>query len=695
MLLAGTLTAQETKKPETKTNQDPVSETEGTLAPTVVTGSSSIPLKPENLASPRYTAPLRDIPRTVTIVPKALLQQQNATTINDALRNVPGISLQSGEGGTPAGDQLTMRGFSARNDFFVDGIRDIGGYTRDTFNYEQVEVAKGPNSTDSGRGSTGGAINLVTKTPSLTPSLSGSLGAGTDAFGRATLDYNRPIEALEGAAFRLNLLTHTEETPGRDDVENQRWGIAPSIAFGLGSDTVTTISYMHMAMDNQPDYGIPWVDDQAPPVDFSNYYGLLERDYEHVNVDILTGEVRHTYNENLDLRAIARYGRNHRDSFITAPRLLSGTTDTVRRSDFKTRYQTNEIMSLALDANYRFETGKIKHTLVTGADYTRERDENVGRTDNNLAASPNTPLNNPDSSGSYPMDVAYTGTSVGRANTLGIFLYDTIKFNDQWTLNGGLRYDHIDSEYSTSTDNLSRTDDIVSWRSAITYKPVEKGTIYFAYGTSASPSVTDSLNLDTDTQNLDPEETETFELGTKWDLLDQRLGLTAAIFKTNKTNGRTSAGRGQTTVLSGEQEVQGVELGITGKITDQWSIFGGYTYLDSEITSSEAAAEVGNPLPNTPEHSFSIWTNYDVNDKLTLGGGARYVGDRFSNGSNTRTAESFITYDAAVSYKISETITAQLNVYNLANERYIDFVGGGHFIPGEGRSAAVTLRFEF
>jgi len=141
--------------------------------------------------------------------------------------------------------------------------------------------------------------------------------------------------------------------------------------------------------------------------------------------------------------------------------------------------------------------------------------------------------------------------------------------------------------------------------------------------------------------------------------------------------------------------VQGVELGITGQITDQWSIFGGYTYLDSEITSSENAAEVGNPLPNTPEHSFSIWSNFEVNDKLSIGGGARYVGDRFSNGSNTRQADSFITYDAAVSYKINETVTAQLNVYNLANERYVDYVGGGHFIPGEGRSAAISLRFEF
>jgi len=439
------------------------------------------------------------------------LKQQNATTINDALRNVPGISLQAGEGGTPAGDQLTMRGFDARNDFFVDGVRDIGGYTRDPFNYEQVEVAKGPNSTDSGRGSTGGAINLVTKTPNLTPALSGSLGAGTDAFYRATLDYNTPLP-LEGSAFRLNLLAHTEDTPGRDHVENQRWAVAPSIAFGLDSDTVTTFTYMHMAQDNQPDYGIPWVNNTTPSVDFSNYYGLLNRDYEHVDVDILTGEIKHRYNENIDLRAIARYGRNYRDSFTTAPRLLSGTDDTVRRSDFKTRQQTNEILSIALDSNIRFETGNWRHTLVAGADYTRERDENVGRNDNNRDNAPTTPLNNPSAGGSYPMDVVHTGTSVGRANTFGLFLYDSIEFNDQWSFNGGLRYDNIESEYTTSSDSFSRTDDIVSYRSAITYKPAENGAIYFAYGTSSSPSVADRINLSTDTENLDPEETETFEL---------------------------------------------------------------------------------------------------------------------------------------------------------------------------------------
>lgn len=695
MLIGGNAIAQDTNTAE------PKNKSTETLDTTVLTGLESAPFKAEKLSSPRYDTILTDIPRTVTVVPKELLKAQGATTIVDALRNVPGISLQAGEGGTPAGDQLTMRGFSAINDFFVDGIRDIGGYTRDPFNYEQVEVAKGPNSVDSGRGSVGGSINLVTKTPHLEKSLEATLGFGTDSFGRGTIDYNAPIEALDGAAFRLNLMGNTEYIPGRDYVKNQRWAFAPSLAFGLGSDTVTTITYMYQSQSGQPDYGIPWLTlpsgkGVAPDVNFDNYYGLLERDYEHIDINLLTGEVRHKYNENTDLRLAARYGNVMRDSFITAPRFESGSTDTIRRTDFKTRDQTNEIMSVVLDSNIRFETGSLEHTFVSGIDYTRERNKNVARSDANIANAPSTSLYDPYAGGTYTMDIVEGATSVGRVNTLGIFAYDSIAFNEQWTLNGGVRYDNIHSTYAeTGEDNLSNNDDLLSWRGALSYKPLKNGAIYIAYGTSANPSIADRVSLSEDTASLDPEETETFELGTKWDLLDQRLGLTAAVFHTDKTNGRTSAGRGYETVLTGEQRVQGFELGLTGQINDDWSVFGGYTYLNSEIKSSENPDEVGNPLPNTPEHSFSIWTNYQISELFNVGGGARYVGKRYSNGSNTREADSFITFDAALTYQITETIAAQLNVYNLADERYIDYVGGGHFIPGESRSASVSLQFAF
>ncbi|HMJ91691.1 MAG TPA: TonB-dependent receptor plug domain-containing protein, partial [Candidatus Acidoferrum sp.] len=241
-------------------------------------------VKPDSVQSPRYTEPLRDVPQTITVVPRALIQQQNATSLRDVLRNVPGISYQAGEGGVPAGDNLSIRGFSARTDMFVDNVRDFGGYSRDPFNVDQVEVAKGPASSYAGRGSTGGSVNLVSKTPYLEHLYGGSFGLGTDDYKRLTLDVNQPIpkSPIPGTALRLNGMWHESGVAGRDVVEDTRWGIAPSVAFGLGTPTRVTLSYFHLEQDNIPSYGIPWVplntgplarfSNDAPPVDFGNFY---------------------------------------------------------------------------------------------------------------------------------------------------------------------------------------------------------------------------------------------------------------------------------------------------------------------------------------------------------------------------------------------------------------------------------------
>ena len=212
------------------------------------------------VSSPKYTGPLRTVPQTITVIPQTVIEEQGATTLRDVLRNVPGLTMTAGEGGTPAGDNLTLRGFSARNDLFVDGVRDMGPTSRDPFNIEQVEVVKGPGSAFSGRGSTGGTINLVSKSPSLTPFYGGTLNFGNDETKRATVDVNLPVKALgDRAAFRLNLLGHDSEVAGRDAVENRRWGAAPSLTLGLSAQTRLTLSYFIMEQDNLPDYGIPWV----------------------------------------------------------------------------------------------------------------------------------------------------------------------------------------------------------------------------------------------------------------------------------------------------------------------------------------------------------------------------------------------------------------------------------------------------
>ncbi len=676
--------------------------------------------KPEALSSPKYVVPLRDVPQTVTVIPRAVFQDQGATSLRDVLRNVTGISMQAGEGGTPAGDQMSIRGYSARTDMYVDGVRDFGGYSRDPFNLEQVEVSKGPSSAYGGRGSTGGSINMVSKAPQLAPSYAGSIGFGTDNFKRTTLDLNQPLEGtgFEGVALRLNAMWHDADVPGRDEVYNKRWGLAPSLAIGLGTPTRLTLSYFHMDQDNMPDYGIPWVAgpnaalasivDQPAPVDYSNFYGLTARDYEHVQNDLGTALLEHDFSDSLRLRNTFRYGQTVRDSVITAPRfedidpITAGNQfgTVIRRTDMKSRDQVDKIIAEQIDLNIDFETGPVEHAMVTGLEFSREEEINFNRTDANVQ--PPTDLFNPNPNDPYSGGLTRDGTfTQTKANSFCIYAFDTLKFSEKWQFTGGLRWDYFSVDYAprVGTGNaLSRTDTMFSWRSGLVFKPRENGSIYFGYGTSFNPSA-EGLTLGTGANNnvdVNPEKSQSFELGTKWDFFKERLSVSGALFRTEKTNARTpdpvTAG---VFTLSGEQYVQGIELGASGMITEEWSLFAGYAYMQSEITKSNTAGQQGNHVSNAPQQTFSLWSTYRLPWRMDVGGGAQYVGSRFSNDANTRTAPGYWLMNASVGYEVTKNFNLRLNVYNLADEEYIGSVGGGHFIPGEGRSAVLTANFKF
>ncbi|HEU5122642.1 MAG TPA: TonB-dependent siderophore receptor [Verrucomicrobiae bacterium] len=675
--------------------------------------------KPEIVQSPKYTEPLRDIPQTITVVPRAVIQEQGATTLRDVLRNTPGISMQAGEGGGGLpGDNLSIRGFDSRNDIFVDGIRDFGSYSRDPFNLEQVEIAKGPSSATSGRGSTGGSVNLVSKTPNLAPSYDGSFGLGTDDYKRTTLDVNQPLNdiGLETGAFRLNGMWHDADAPGRDVVTESRWALAPSLAFGLGTPTRLTLSYFHMTQDNVPDYGIPWVpsntnsllkkySNKAAPVDFSNFYGLKDYDFEDIETDMATAIFEHDFNESLRLRDLFRYGRNYRNSAITAPRFVDVNTSTLIRRQLQRREMENEIFANQTDVQIDLETGPLEHAIVTGLELSRELQFN--RNDAQTANQPFTGLFNPNPNDPPlgPMPQIMRDPSNAQADTLALYAFDTIKLGEKWEATGGLRWDHVEADYRSTTNHFERTDDLISWRAALIYKPRENGSVYFGYGTSFNSSIEGNTGLtlsDSATSgnnfNLKPEETHSFELGTKWELFNERLLLSGALFRTEKVNARTqSAATDETLVLNGEQVVQGIELGASGSITKNWKVTAGYVFMHSEIESSGDPAEVGADFDNTPEHSFSLWTTYTLGD-FDLGFGANYVGDRLNNNSgsaNPRTAPDYWLFDAMAAYHVNDNVTLRLNVYNLADEDYIDRVGGGHFIPGRGRSAVLAANFSF
>lgn len=651
------------------------------LAPLTVTGA-------QVSASPKYAQPLRDVPQTVTVVPREVIEQQGATSLRDVLRNVSGLTVNAGEGGATPGDNFNLRGFSARSDVFVDGVRDIGGYSRATFNVEQVEVAKGPGSTYTGRGSTGGSINLVTKTPHVRQDYSATAALGNAEYGRATLDANQPL-GVAGGAFRLNAQYEHDGVAGLDVVEKENWGIAPSLAFGLGGSTRLTAQYFHAEQDNTPAYGIQ-SQDSLPRVDTRNFFGLTDLDHENVAADEATLRVEHAVGSTLSLRNQSTWRRSEVDRIVTF-----ASTASLSRSS-RSHLTEDENLSNQTTLNAAFETGPLRHTLVGGIEVARER-STFGSYAFSAAPPAIADLNDPDP------DDPYTGVATARRPTrdatstsVGVFAFETLQVAPQLELTGALRYDYFRAQYQDSLgvalDPAGTTTRALTWRAGAVVKPTASGSVYAAVGTSFNPSG-ETLALDSrGTAGLDPERSRSAEVGTKWDLLRQRLSLSAALFRTEKTNARMTnpADPNGPQILAGEQRVQGAELGLAGKLARWWTVFTNYAFLDSELVEG-SGTDVGKPLPNTPRHSGSVWTTFALPRRAEVGGGMRYMGERFVRGSFY--VPDYTVFDAEAGVPVGERLTLRLNVYNLADRTYYD--NGRFWVPSPGRTVRVSASYDF
>ena len=656
------------------------------------------------LASPRFNAPLLDTPQTVTVISQRIMEEQAASSLRDILRNSPGITFQAGEGGTPAGDQMTIRGFSARTDMFVDGVRDLGGYARDSFNLEQVEVAKGPTSATAGRGSTGGSINLVSKAPHGLERQTGSLAVGTDAYKRATFDINQPLN--EDQAVRVNAMWHDAGVPGRDVVEDTSWGIAPSFALGLSHPTKLTVAYQHLEQDNVPDYGMPRATfDYDPVVPFSNWYGLKARDYENIEQDLATVTVEHQ-GDGFSLRNLTRYGRTYRDSVHTSPRLLSGTTDTIRRNDWKSRDQTDEVFSNQTHLSADLKTGEINHALSAGVEFSRESEINYTRVEDDATVFPTTDVYNPNPNAPYNGHLSRNGAFTrGQGETFSLYAFDNVFAGQQWQVFAGARYDNFDATQTNLNDAgaktiYSRQDESISGRLGFIYKPTNNSSFYLGYANAFNPSA-EGLSLSSrnaDLSDVDPEQTNSYELGVKWDTLASRLSLGAALFHTVKTNARTPGidPNDPPVVLDGEESVSGLELSAAGRITRQWDVFAGFAFMDSEVEASNTAGLAGAELGLTPRKTFNLWSTYALPGGFTLGGGAQYMDSVPRNTAEAaETVPAYWLFNAMASYTVNERLTLRLNATNLADEHYIDRIGGGHHIPGQGRQFILSAYTTF
>jgi catecholate siderophore receptor len=685
--------------------------------PKISVGASEDSVKTDVASSPKYTQPLLDTPQTITVIPATVIRERAATTLRDVLRNSPGITFQAGEGGALPGDQnFSMRGTNARNSLFVDGVRDVGSYTRDSFNLQQVEVIKGPTGTMAGRSATSGAINQVTKTPQLEDSQEYSLGYGSDDYKRVTSDINLGLG--DSMAFRLNALYHDAEVSNRDVVENKRWGIAPSFALGLGTSTRFTASALYIDEDNVPDYGLPWGSvtqgavtyptgayEATPAVDQSNFYGLKNYDYEDIETKSGTLQLEHDFNESLTVRNVLRYLDSERSSAITSPRPPNRQ---LQRRDMETENITN-----LTDVTLEFTTGGIEHSLVTGLELTRET-TNSRNSSNTTNQPPITDFHAPDPNLAPlgPMPANTGNPSETEIKNVAVYVVDTLKLSEQWAITAGLRRDDVDVDYQLRTlttgvtERLSRSDDEVTYQAAVTFKPVTGGTLYVAYGTGFDPTVDagtggsglSSLATQANNVNLPPEESSNVEVGTKWELLERRLALNAAVFRTEKTNLRTRNFNSDPFILDGEQIIEGVELSATGMLTSSWSVFAGASWLDAKYEFSANPLDQGQELPLVPELSANAWTTYVLPFGVTVGLGVQYTDDMVRSRNATLgelVVDSSVLFDAMASYEMNDMLSLRLNVLNLADEEYVDRFGGGHYVPGAGRSVQLTAFLSF
>ncbi|MEP7243524.1 MAG: catecholate siderophore receptor Fiu [Gammaproteobacteria bacterium] len=755
-IAAAVVVALQAAAAQAQAQSQPEKTPEAQLPPIAVSGEGdeTNTYKAEQVASPKFTQPLRDTPQTVIVIRKEVMAQQGAASLTDTLRNTPGITFQLGENGnTQSGDTIFMRGFDAQNAIFLDNIRDLGAAVRDVFNVEQVEIFKGPAGADNGRGATSGYVNLASKVPMEQAAFASSIAYGTAERRRLTADWNVPIESLDGGAFRLNVMGQEGGVAGRGFLERKSWGVAPSIALGLGTDTRFYAYSQHVRQDNVPDGAVPTigVSDyaldlidkagiKAPRVDSENFYGLTS-DHEDIKADMVTLRAEHDFSPLTTLRNTARYGKSDQERVLTAPLQApvvsdGPTTAPVLRTDPNTwtlgrnrqaSFRENTIITNQTNLTTKFNTGSIEHSLSSGVEFIYEKQftPNYG----GLGTLAPTSLYNPDRKGMFTTapNIARNGLFAdGHTKTGAVYAFDTWKLTERWMLSTGARWEHYKTETHSITSagtpavitesRLADSDSALSWKVGALYKPTEASSVYVAFANSLKPPGTDNFTLNATatniaSPNLDPQKATNVEVGAKWDLLEGRLIATGALFKSKNKNdlARTDPGDPDAIIQFGEKEVKGVELGLVGQVTPAWQISAGITRQDTEVVDGSIpnaggpSLQTGAAINFSPKFSATLWTAYRLPRGFTVGGGARHVTTSARTVSNVVVTTgvfevpSYTVLDLFAAYDVSENIGIQLNAYNIGDEDYISAINnsGQRYIAGTPRSYLATVNFKF
>lgn len=738
-------------------------------------------------ASGKFPEPLLNTPKTITVLSKEVLADKNATTLRQAVLSTAGVTLGSGEGGNAFGDRFFIRGFDARNDVFLDGIRDAGVSVRENFFTEQVEILRGPGSTFAGRGTAGGAINIVTKQATTEKSFYNmDTTLGTDSTKRVVLDVNQVISPT--LAIRAAGLFQDATVAGRNNSKDDRDGQFITAKWTPLDSVTLYANYIHTNLHGMPDFGVPYfrpggtgVNTQqftstagGPYTDFgvnrNTFYGLVNRDYYSTKQDIGTvgGEIKIT--PDLTLSNKTRYQRSVQDYIGTLPESPNTLLGTLTLNP-QSRYQVTENTANQTELTYKFDTWGWKHTALAGVEVSREimlLDKYQGLSSEALpGGSPGG--NIAGSSIFYPQNTygpfnqnpQWTGYPTKTAiDTQSGYLIDSANYRDMVILNGGVRYDNYDvkaSGFGTSGGNPVPSQwgaqevrsGIPNFNLGLTLKPLPIGSVYVAYATSSNPvgSEFDGTSAQygglagflpgNPNQVFGPEKNKAIEIGTKWELFDRRALVTAALFQTEKSNARESqnvssvataaaasaatgancvytlpAGSGNESCISAgaAYRIRGIDLGIGGKVTDKWSVFGGLVLMQSAVTKSLVPSpqlalyptNVGLPLANVAHQSFSLLTKYQLDDHWELGGQAVYrsqiYGGTFLAANQGTSIPSYWRFDAFAEAKLDKNWTAKFYIANLTNKLYYDalYQSAAPFVlvaPGRSASIVISARY--
>jgi catecholate siderophore receptor len=653
-------------------------------------------------ASGKFPEPLLNTPKTITVLSKEVLEDKHATSLREVGRSTAGVTLGSGEGGNAFGDRFFIRGFDARNDVFVDGIRDPAVSIRENFFTEQIEILRGPASSYAGRGTAGGAINIVTKQAGDRNFYNAESTFGTDRTKRVTLDVNQVISPT--FSVRAGGVFQDAGVAGRDITTDDRWGGFVSSRWTPTDDLKITTNYVHTDLSSLPDFGVPYYKQGNVPVTEAgvprgNWYGFVNRDFQKAKQDFGTVTGEYKVNDNITLNSKVRAERSILDYIGTLPNTSAAQTASPNlllwtfTASPQSRYQVADVLANQNDATFKFATGSVKHTAVVGTEFSNEKvsiDRYTGLASEAFG-------NQSNGSGAFALQSIYApaytylpfSTSPALSgnptrytvDTKSVYLIDTANWRDTIILNGGVRYDGYGLRSANNTASNSADADLVNYNGGIVYKPVPFGSIYAAYATSSNPfgSELDGTGTDyggdppTGTTILGPERNKASEVGTKWELFERHLLVSGALFQTEKTNARETVNG---VLTSGAAYlIQGIDLEAGGNITDRWSVFGGLVLMKSRVTQSGVASNIGLQLANIAHESFSLLTKYKFDGGWELGGQAVYRSKIYGGtfGANTGTEiPSYWRFDAFVEKQIDRNWTMKLYAQNLTNKLYYD-----------------------